>query len=93
MAVDEDGMRAHARGGAQRHGGVHAELAGFVRRSRYHAALVRPAAHHDGLAFERRIEQLFDGHEERVHVHVEDGLHCTKQPFYADSGECKIANR
>ena len=75
MAVHEDGVRAESRGGAQRHGGVHAELAGLVGRRGHHAALVGPAAHHHGLAFERGIEQFFDGHEEGVHVHVEDGLH------------------
>ena len=75
VAVDEDGMRAHACGGAQRHGGMHAEFARFVGCRGHHAALVRAAAHDHGLAFERRIEQLFDGHEERIHVHVKDGLH------------------
>ncbi len=75
MAVDEDGLRAEAGGGAQRHGGVDAEFARGVGSGRDHAALVGLSADYHGFAFERRIEELFDGDEEGVHVDVEVGLH------------------
>ena len=44
MAVDENGLRAELGGGAQRHGGMHAEFAGLVGCRGDHAALVGPAA-------------------------------------------------
>jgi len=75
VAVHEGGVRAQARGGAQGHGGMHAEFARFIGRRGHHATLVRAAADHYGLALERWVEQFFDGYEERVHVHVKDGLH------------------
>ena len=75
MAVDEDGLRAELVGGAQRHGGMHAEFARGVGCGGDDAALVGPAADDHGLAFERGIEELFHGHEERVHVDVEVGAH------------------
>ena len=75
VAVDEDGMRAELVGGAQRHGGMDAELARRIGRRGDHAALVRTAAHHHGLAFQGRVEQLFHRHEEGVHVDVEVGAH------------------
>ena len=75
MAVDEDGLRAESVGGAQRHGGVDAEFARGVGRGRDDAALVGLAADDHGLAFERGIEELFDGDEEGVHVDVEVSLH------------------
>src|SRR5947209_13638007 len=55
---------------------MHAELARFIRRGRDHAALVPLPANHHGLAFERRIEQLFHGDEECVHIHVKDDSAC-----------------
>ena len=73
MAFDENGLRAEFVRRAQRHGGVNAELAGFVGGRGDHAALVALAAHHDGFAFERGIEQLFHRHEKRVHVDMEYG--------------------
>ncbi len=75
MAVHEDGVRAQTGGGAERHGGVHAELAGGVGGGRDNAALVGLPADDHGLAFERRVEELFDGDEEGVHVDVEVGFH------------------
>ena len=39
------------------------------------AALVGLSTDNDGLAFEGRVEELFDGNEEGVHVDVEVGLH------------------
>ena len=76
MAVHEDGLRAEPVGGAERHGGVDAELARGVGRGRDDAALIGLSADDHGLAFERRVEELFDGDEEGVHVDVEVGLHC-----------------
>ena len=51
------------------------ELAGCVGRCRYDAALVSLAADHHGFADERRVEELFHGDEEGVHVDVEVGGH------------------
>ena len=60
-------------GGAQRHGGVDAELARFVRGGRNHAALVALSANDHRFAFQRGIEEFFHGDEEGVHIDVEDG--------------------
>src|SRR5580704_15404195 len=84
MAVHENGLRTKPGGGAQRHGGVNAELSGGVGSGRYHAALIGLPTDHDGLAFERRIEELFDGDEESVHVDVEICLHWTGSQFQYD---------
>ena len=73
MAVDEDRLRAHLRGGAQRHGGMHSELARFIRSCGDDAALVALSADDHCLAFQRWIEQFLHRDEERVHVDVEDG--------------------
>ena len=75
VAVHEDRLRAELGGGAQRHGGMDSERPRFVGCRRDHAALVRTAPHHHRLAFQGRVEQFFDGNEERVHVQVEDSLH------------------
>ena len=75
MPVDEDGLRAEFGRGAQRHGRMHAELARRVGSRRYHPALVATPADHDRLAFECWIEQLFHGHEEGVHVDMEESFH------------------
>jgi hypothetical protein len=73
MAVEEDGVRAEAAGGAQGHGGVDAEFAGFVAGGGDNAALVWAAADDNGLAAEVGAVEEFDGDEEGVHVDVEDG--------------------
>ena len=57
---------------AQWHGRMHAEFAGLIRRSRHHAALVPLAANDYGLAFQRRIEQLFHRDKKCVHIHMKD---------------------
>ena len=72
MSIHKDRLRAQLVRGAQRHGRVHAELAGFVGCCRHHATLVSATADHDGLAAQRRIKQLFHRDKERVHVNVED---------------------
>jgi hypothetical protein len=68
-------VRAEASGGAQGHGGVDAEFAGFVAGGGDNAALVGTAADDNGLAAEVGTIEEFDGDEECVHVHVEDGRH------------------
>jgi len=73
MAVEEDGMGAEAARGAQGHGGMDAELASFVAGSGDDAALVGAAADNNGHAAEVGALEEFDGDEEGVHVHVEDG--------------------
>jgi hypothetical protein len=50
---------------------MHAELSGGVRGSGDHSTLVGAAADHDRLAFERRVEELFHGDKEGVHIDVE----------------------
>ena len=50
MAVEEDGMGAQAAGGAEGHGGVDAEFAGFVAGGGDDAALIGAAADYNGLA-------------------------------------------
>src|SRR5208337_2615196 len=56
----------------QRHSRVHAKLARRVRCSRDHAPLVPLPAHHHRLAFQRRVKQFLDRHEEGVHIDVKD---------------------
>jgi hypothetical protein len=73
VAIEENGMGAEAAGGAERHGGVDAELACFVAGGGDNAALVGAAADYNGLAAEVGSVEQFDGDEESVHVHVEDG--------------------
>ena len=75
VAVDEDGLRAQLVRGAQRHGGVDAELPRRVGGSGDDAALVGTPADDHGLVLERGIVELFHRDEERVHIDVEDGLH------------------
>ena len=72
MAVHENGLGTKLGRGAQWHGGMHAKLAGFVRRRRNHAALVALSTDDDCLAYQFGIEQLFHGDEEGVHIDVED---------------------
>ena len=73
VAVEKNGVRAEAAGGAQGHGGVDAEFAGFVAGGGDDAALVGAAADDNGFAAEIGALEEFDGDEEGVHVHVEDG--------------------
>jgi hypothetical protein len=73
MAVEEDGMGAEAACSSERHRRVYAELAGFIASSGDNAALIGAAADYDGLAAKVRAVEEFDGDEEGVHVHVEDG--------------------
>jgi hypothetical protein len=76
VAFDEDGLRAEAGGGAERHGGVDAEFSSGVGGGRDDAALVGLAAYDDGFAFEGRVEEFFDGDEEGVHIYMaDDSLH------------------
>ncbi len=75
VSVHEDGLRAKAGCGAEWHGGVNAEFSGGVGGGRDHTALVGLSTDDHGFAFERRIEEFFDGDEEGVHVYVEVGLH------------------
>ena len=74
MPIHEDRLRAQLVGGAQRHGGMHTELARFIRRSCHYAAFVGPPADHDRLAAQRWIKQLLYRYEERVHINVEDDV-------------------
>ena len=73
VAVEKNGVRAEAARGAERHGGVDTEFAGFVAGGGDDAALVGAAA--DDYRFAAKIGAVeeFDGDEEGVHVHVEDG--------------------
>ena len=73
VAVEEDGVRAEAAGGAQRHGGVDTEFARFVAGGGDYAALVGAAADYYGFAAEIGTVEELDGDEEGVHVDVEDG--------------------
>src|SRR6478609_3196744 len=51
---------------------MHSEFAGFVGCCGNHAALVPLSADHYGFSFQFRIEQLFHGDEEGVHINVKD---------------------
>src|SRR6266436_9871961 len=73
MAIEIDGVRAKAPGPAQRHSGMHAELARFIARCGDHAALIRSAADDDGFATQLRPLEQFDGYKERIHVDVQNG--------------------
>ena len=73
MAVEENGVGAEASRGAQGHGGVDAEFAGFVAGGGDDAALIGTAANDHGFAAKIGALEQFDGDEEGVHVHVEDG--------------------
>ena len=52
---------------------MHAKFACGVRCRRDNAAFVALPSHDYGLAFERRVEELFHGDEEGVHIDVENG--------------------
>jgi hypothetical protein len=66
-------VRTKTAGGAQGHGGVDAEFAGFVAGGGNDAALVGAAADDNRLAAKIGALEEFDGDEEGVHVDVEDG--------------------
>ena len=51
---------------------MHAELTGFVGCRGNHAALVALSADDHSFSLQFRIEQLFHGDEEGVHIDVED---------------------
>ena len=73
MTIEENGMRAKLGGGAERHGGMDAEFAGFVAGGGDDAALIGAATDDDGFAAKIGPIEQFDGNEEGVHVHVENG--------------------
>ncbi len=72
MTVNEDRLWAEFISSTQRHGGVHAKFAGFVRSGGANPALIRPSPHHNSLALQGRIKQLFHRHKKSVHVQVEN---------------------
>ncbi len=52
---------------------MHSELAGLIGGGGNDAALIALPANYNCFAFQRGIEQFFHGHEEGVHIDVEDG--------------------
>jgi len=64
----------------QRHPGVDAVLAGFVRSRRGHAPLMGKAADDDGLPLERGVEQDLDSGEEGIEVDMDN-----TSPVHLDS--------
>ena len=79
VAVHENGVRTKLGGGTQGHSRMHTKLASFIRCGSHNSPLVALSSNDDSLAFERRIEQLFHGDEESIHVDVEDGFDLTRQ--------------
>ena len=69
---DADRVRAEPQRPRHRHRGAHTELPRFVRGRRDDAAALRRATHHDGLAPQLRVVQLFDRGVERIEVGVDD---------------------
>ena len=67
-----DGVRRQLPGLDQRHAGLHAQPAHLVAGRGHHAARARLAAHDDGLALQRRIEDALDRNEKRVEVQAAD---------------------
>ena len=67
---NQPGAEAAGQGGG--HGGVNAELAGFVRGRGDDAALF--TTHSDGFASQTRVGRLLDGGEEGVGIKVDDGV-------------------
>ncbi len=65
--------QAHGVGGC--HGGVDAEFAGRVVRSRYDAARIGPAADGHRDVAQRGVVAHFNGCKEAVHVDVDDFAH------------------
>ena len=72
VTVEENSMRAKASRGAQRHGGLNAVFAGFVTGGGDHAALIGPTANHHRLAAKFRTLEQLDGHEEGIHIDMQD---------------------
>ena len=70
VPADEDEVRAEFARPPPRHAAAHAERLGLVG-GRQHD----PAADGDGLAAQRRVEQLLDRRIEGVEIGVEDGGH------------------
>jgi hypothetical protein len=80
----EDALRAERACRAQRHGGVHTELARLVRGSADDATVVRPAAADDHrLAAQRGVVALLDGRKERVEVRMQDRPRATSRAHTA----------
>jgi hypothetical protein len=75
MSFDENCMRTQFVCRPQRHRGVDAELARFIRCSRDHAALIRLPADNNRFPLQIRIEKLLDRDEESIHVDMENSLH------------------
>ena len=73
MTIDEDGVGTLLGGGAQRHGGMDSELAGFVGGGGHYPALVALPANDDCFTFQRRIVELLHRDEEGVHIDMEYG--------------------
>ena len=73
MTAYEDGMRTQFGCGSQRHGGVHAKFASLIRCRGDHTPLVALPADDDGFSLQVGVEQFFHGHEESIHIDVEDG--------------------
>jgi len=72
MAVEENGVRAKLSGGAERHGGMNAELSRFVAGGGYDAALIGTTSDDNGFTAEIGAVKMFDGDEEGVHVDVKN---------------------
>jgi hypothetical protein len=60
---------------------MNAEFSSGVGGGGDDAALIAFSADDDCFAFERRIEELFDRDEERVHIDMEDHLHIVGRGF------------
>ena len=68
MTADEDQLRTKLARPPSRHAAADSECLGFVRSGKHN-----PAADGDGLAAQRRIEQLLDRGIEGIEVRMEDG--------------------
>jgi hypothetical protein len=68
MTADEDQLRTKLAGPPARHAAADSESLGFIRGGKHD-----PATDGDGLAAQRRVEQLLDRSVESIEVGVEDG--------------------
>jgi hypothetical protein len=68
MAIDKDQLRTELARPPSRHAPADSEGPGFIRRGKHDST-----ADGDGLAAQRRIEQLLDRGIEGVEVRMEDG--------------------
>src|SRR5437016_5404598 len=78
MSVEIDAVRTKFGRGPQRHCRMHTKLSRGVGSCGDYSPLIFCSPYNYRFSFERRIEQLLDGDEERVHVQMEDdavGLH------------------